>query len=97
MVSYLQLSIIISKVWSDVTDIMKIAGCGRNGAIAIRNDIIRKIEASGKFVPKSSPKVVPTQSVIDYVGLETDYIFAMAEKEQKNIIGGHNNASLQGL
>lgn len=75
---YKQLLSIISKPWVTTEDIMQIASCGRNTATQIRWDIEKIIIDSGKKLPVSNKKHVPTRLVLDYLGLDVDYIKNMA-------------------
>lgn len=74
---------IISKQWANVNDIKILASCGRDKASKIRNDIIKDINNNGKFLPISKMKIVPMANVIEYLNLDTDYIYSMAESEEK--------------
>jgi len=78
--NYKEMADVVSKVWINSNDIMKICNCGKNSAIQIRKDIKKIIIDSGKFVPPSMIKYVPTKLVLDYVGLDEDYILQMAAK-----------------
>lgn len=78
--NYAEMKDIISKVWINSDDIMKICNCGKNTAIKIRKDIEKTIVDSGKLVPPSMIKYVPTSLVLDYIGLDENYIFEMASK-----------------
>lgn len=78
--SFVEMKNIISKVWLNVDDIMKLAQCGKHSATNIRNEIEEQIVASGKKLPTGIYKCVPTKLVLDYLGLDVDYIFTMAER-----------------
>ena len=78
--SYIEMRELVSKVWLDVDDIMRLAQCGKHSATAIRNEIEEQILASGKKVPIASRKCVPTKLVLEYLGLDIDYICNMAER-----------------
>ena len=78
--SYKELSETISKPWVDTDDIMQIACCSKNSAIKIRVQIEEQVLNSGKKLPPSSRKFVPTKLLIEYLGLDIDYIFSMAER-----------------
>ena len=69
---------IISKPWIDTKGIMIIAECGKNTATKIRIDIENDIKLSGKKLPVSSRKHVPTKLVLNYLGLDEEYIKYMA-------------------
>ena len=77
---YKEMSKIIKKPWIDTEGIMKIACCGKNSAIKIRIEIEKQILDSGKKMPLSSHKFVPTKLLLEYLGLDTNYIFDMAER-----------------
>lgn len=78
--SYVEMKELISKVWLDVDDIMLLAQCGKHSATNIRNEIEEQIVASGKKVPTGARKCVPTKLVLEYLGLDIDYICTMAER-----------------
>lgn len=78
--SFVEMKNIISKVWLNVDDIMKLAQCGKHSATNIRNEIEEQIVANGKKLPTGIYKCVPTKLVLDYLGLDVDYIFTMAER-----------------
>ena len=64
--------------WIDVYGIMRIADCGKSTASKIRAEIEQKIIDSGKKLPLSNKKHVPTKLVLDYLGLAENYIIRMA-------------------
>lgn len=84
MLNYIELRDAILKPWLDVKGIMLIANCGKNSAIKIRQAIEAEILKEGKKLPQSSPIVVPTKRVLDYLGLEEKYIFEMAKEQEKD-------------
>lgn len=77
---YKEMSKIISKPWVDTDDIMAIACCSKNSATKIRVEIEQKILDSGKRLPLSSRKYIPTKLLLEYLGLDIDYIFNMADR-----------------
>lgn len=77
----LELYKIISKPWASIEEIKKIANCGRDSAIKIRNSIEDKINENGKVLPTGKTIVVPMKDVIDYLGLDLSYIINMANTE----------------
>lgn len=79
-INYVEMKELISKVWLNSDDIMKVAQCGKHSAINIRNEIEAKVIAGGKKLPTGLYKCVPTKMVLDYLGLDADYIFKMAER-----------------
>ena len=78
--NYKEMMELISKVWINSNDIMKLCNCGKNTAIKIRQDIEKNIVEEGKLVPPSMTKYVPTKLVLEYIGLDEDYIFKMAAR-----------------
>lgn len=79
--SYLELYQLISKPWASVKEISLIANCGRDSAIKIRNMIEQEIIKDGKRLPIGKTIVVPTRKVIEFLGLDLDYIVSMANTE----------------
>ena len=79
--SYLELYQLISKQWASVKEISLIANCGRDSAIKIRNMIEQEIIKDGKRLPIGKTIVVPTKKVIEFLGLDLDYIVSMANTE----------------
>lgn len=78
--SFIEMKEIISKVWLNVDDIMKLAHCGKHSTTNIRNEIEGQVVSSGKKLPTGMYKCVPTKLVLDYLGLDVDYILNMAER-----------------
>ncbi len=81
--SSVELISILSKQWANVNDIKKIASCGRDNAIHIRNVIIEDIKNKGKNLPIAKEKIVPMESVINYLNINVEHIYSMAEKQKK--------------
>lgn len=81
--SYLELYKIISKPWASIKEIALIANCGRDSAIKIRKVIADEIVKNGKQLPSGKTILVPTKKVIEYLGLDLDYIISMADTEVK--------------
>lgn len=76
--NYKKMYEILSKPWLDVKDIQSITSCGRDKSSKIRDEIIEIINKNGKKIPQSRRKIVPTNYVIEYLGLELDFIKKMA-------------------
>ena len=76
-----ELLFLISKPWLNITDIKKIAGCGRDNATKIRDNIRKKLLESGKSLPTSRYIIIPSRNLIDYLDLDINYITDMAKKE----------------
>lgn len=77
---YKEMSKLIEHTWIDVNGIMKIAQCGKYSATRIRSELEEQIVASGKKIPSSCRKRVPTKLLLDYLGLNEDYIYSMASR-----------------
>ena len=77
---YKEMSKLIEKPWIDVNGIMQIAQCGKYSATRIRSELEEQIVASGKKIPSSCRKRVPTKLLLDYLGLNEDYIYSMANR-----------------
>lgn len=78
--NYKDMYALIEKPWIDVNDIMKLAQCGKYSATRIRGEIEEQIISSGKRIPSSCRKCVPTKLLLEYLGLDVDYIYAMAQR-----------------
>lgn len=89
--SYLQLFKLILNPWCSTNEIRQIAMCGRNTAIKIRNNIESEIQKSGKMLPKAKTIFVPTQKVVEYLGLDLDYIKEMAKTEEQIIFNNRTS------
>ena len=72
------LALISLKPWVNVQDIMNICNCGKNNATKIRKAIEAEIKSSGKYIPPSMTKYVPTKLLVEYIGLDVEYISKMA-------------------
>lgn len=80
--SSLEMIRILSKQWANVDDIKKIASCGRDKAILIRNNIINTVISRGMKLPIAKQKLVPMEYVIDYLNINVERIYSMAKKEK---------------
>ena len=69
---------IASSPWIDIYGIMQLASCGKSNASKIRNEIEQQIIKSGKRLPTSNKKYIPTRLVLEYLGFDENYIFKMA-------------------
>ena len=76
--SYKDMEQLILKPWIDTYGIMRLAECGKNTAIKIRSEIEQNIIDSGMKVPVARKKKVPTKLVLEYLGLDENYIIQMA-------------------
>lgn len=73
---------LIDKVWLNTGDIQKLCGCSRNSAMTIRREIEDKVKESGKRLPDSRCKVVPTLLVLDYLGIDVDSVLHLINKKE---------------
>ena len=64
---------LIAKQWCSLSDLMKLAGVGRNNALYIKSTIKKKLENENYYVPNNA---VPMQKVVKYL---TIYIQAHGE------------------
>ena len=80
--SYSELYKIISKPWINTQEIQMICQCGEKKAAMIRKTIEEEVAASGKNLPNSIFKVVPTPLVLKYLNISENYVYEMAKKEQ---------------
>ena len=79
--NYKEVVNIVSKLWLTSDDIMKLCSCGKNSALQIRKNVEQLVLDSGKFIPPSMTKHVPTRLVLEYIGIDENYIFEMASRQ----------------
>lgn len=79
--SYSELFSLISTPWCSTKEIKQIARCGRDTANKIRKNIEKEIQKDGKKLPRAKTICVPTQKVVEYLGLDIEYIKEMAKTE----------------
>ena len=60
---------IITKQWCNLTDLMKLLGCGRNKALEIKKRIKDKLINEGYFIPGND---LPMQAVVDVLKIDID-------------------------
>ena len=53
---------LIAKQWCNLSDLMKLAGVGRNNALVIKSTIKKKLEIENYYVPNNA---VPMQEVVN--------------------------------
>lgn len=68
---------IISKQWCNLTDLMKLLGCGRNKALIVKKTIKDRLIEDGYIVPGNN---LPMKAVVDILKIDVNYL-----KEIKNI------------
>lgn len=71
---------IISKPWCNLTDLMKLAGVGRNTALTIKGTIKNELTSKGYYVPKNA---VPMQEVVKLLDIDIEYL----ESRDKSLKG----------
>ncbi len=62
---------LIAKQWCSLTDLMKLAGVGRNTALVIKGTIKKDLEEKGYYVPNNA---VPMQEVVRYLNIDIPYL-----------------------
>lgn len=84
--SYNRMLKIIMQPWLTIEDIQELSNCSRNAATTILQTIEDKVIKSGKMLPLTKTRIVPTKMVLELLCLNEDYIYSMAikEKELKN-------------
>ena len=60
---------IITKQWCNLTDLMKLLGCGRNKALDVKKQIKNKLINGGYFIPGND---LPMQAVVDVLKIDID-------------------------
>lgn len=60
---------IITKQWCNLTDLIKLLGCGRNKALEVKKQIKDKLINEGYFIPGND---LPMQAVVDVLKIDID-------------------------
>ena len=68
---------LIAKQWCNLSDLMKLAGVGRNNAIGNKNTIKKKLESEKYYVTNNA---VPMQEVVKYLNIDIPYLEARANQ-----------------
>ena len=68
---------LIAKQWCNLSDLMKLAGVGRNNALVIKSTIKKKLESENYYVPNNA---VPMQEVVKYLNIDIPYLEARANQ-----------------
>lgn len=68
--------ILISKQWCNITDLMKLLGCGRNKALEVKKQIKEKLLKEGYFIPGND---LPMQAVVDVLKIDIDRLERIAK------------------
>ena len=66
---------LIAKQWCNLSDLMKLAGVGRNNALVIKSTIKKRLENENYYVPNNA---VPMQEVVKYLNIDIPYLEARA-------------------
>lgn len=62
---------LIAKQWCGLSDLMKLAGVGRNNALYIKSTIKKRLENENYYVPNNA---VPMQEVVKYLNIDIPYL-----------------------
>ena len=62
---------LIAKQWCSLSDLMKLAGVGRNNALYIKSTIKKRSENENYYVPNNA---VPMQEVVKYLNIDIPYL-----------------------
>ena len=68
---------LIAKQWCNLSDLMKLAGVGRNNALVIKSTIKKRLENENYYVPNNA---VPMQEVVKYLNIDIPYLEARANQ-----------------
>ena len=60
---------LISKQWCNLSDLMKLLGCGRNKALEVKKEIRNKLIKNGYYIPNNN---LPMQAVVDILKIDID-------------------------
>ena len=62
---------LITKQWCSLSDLMKLAGVGRNNALYITSTIKKRLKNENYYVPNNA---VPVQEVVKYLNIDIPYL-----------------------
>lgn len=62
---------LIAKQWCNLSDLMKLAGVGRNNALVIKSTIKKRLENENYYVPNNA---LPMQEVVKYLNIDIPYL-----------------------
>lgn len=68
---------LIAKQWCSLSDLMKLAGVGRNNALVIKSTIKKRLENENYYVPNNA---VPIQEVVRYLNIDIPYLEVRANQ-----------------
>ncbi len=80
-VKYTRMYELISQQWLTTPDIQELCECGQHKAREIRKEIEMILTNKGKKLPVTSLKSVPTKLFLEYMEIDSDYVFKMAKQE----------------
>ena len=60
---------LITKQWCNLSDLMKLLGCGRNKALEVKKQIKDKLINEGYYIPGND---LPIQAVVDILKIDID-------------------------
>lgn len=60
---------LITKQWCNLSDLMKLLGCGRNKALEVKKQIKDKLIKDGYYIPGND---LPMQAVVDILKIDID-------------------------
>lgn len=66
---------IITKQWCNLTDLMKLLGCGRNKALEVKKQIKDKLVNEGYYIPGNN---LPMKAVVDVLKIDINYLIKMS-------------------
>lgn len=67
---------LIAKQWCNLSDLMKLLGCGRNKALIVKKQIKDKLINDGYIIPSNN---LPMKAVIDILKIDVDYLNKIKE------------------
>lgn len=60
---------LITKQWCNLSDLMKLLGCGRNKVLEVKKQIKDKLINEGYYIPGND---LPMQAVVDILKIDID-------------------------
>ena len=66
---------IITKQWCNLTDLMKLLGCGRNKAPEVKKQIKNKLVNEGCYIPGNN---LPMKAVVDVLKIDINYLIKIS-------------------
>ena len=75
---------LIERPWLSIEDIKTICFCGDSSARKIVKDIEEQVVSNGKNLPPSKKKLVSTNLVLDYLGIDVEYLRKNQQIKEEN-------------